>query len=55
MYQNQKPFALTNCILLDGTEHMEPQSGKAVCIDGGRIREIADAGGDRLETLRLHA
>lgn len=43
MYQNQKPFALTNCILLDGTEHMEPQSGKAVCIDGGRIREIADA------------
>ena len=22
MYQNKKRYALTNCVLLDGTEHM---------------------------------
>ena len=43
MYKNDKKYALTNCIILDGTEHMEPQTGKAVCIDGDRISEIADA------------
>ena len=43
MYQNDKRYALTNCVILDGSEHMEPQTGKAVCIDGDKIAEITDA------------
>lgn len=43
MYHNDKKYALTNCVLLDGSEHMEPQTGKAVCIDGDKIAEITDA------------
>ena len=43
MYQNNKRYALTNCVILDGSEHMEPQTGKAVCIDGDKIAEITDA------------
>lgn len=43
MYQNNKRYALTNCVILDGSEHMEPQTGKAVCIDGEKIAEITDA------------
>ena len=43
MYLNDKQYALTNCVILDGSEHMEPQTGKAVCIDGGKIAEITDA------------
>ena len=43
MYQNDKRYALTNCVILDGSEHMEPQTGKAVCIDGEKIAEITDA------------
>ena len=43
MYHNDKKCALTNCVLLDGSEHMEPQTGKAVCIAGKKIREIVDA------------
>ena len=40
MYRNEKRYALTNCVILDGSEHMEPQTGKAVCIDGEKINEI---------------
>ncbi|MCI6109437.1 MAG: amidohydrolase family protein [Oscillibacter sp.] len=43
MYQNNKRYALTNCVILDGSEHMEPQMGKAVCIDREKIAEITDA------------
>ena len=43
MYQNNKRYALTNCVILDSSEHMEPQMGKAVCIDGEKIAEITDA------------
>ena len=43
MYHNDKRYALTNCLILDGSEHMEPQTGKAVCIDGDKIAEITDA------------
>ena len=43
MYHNDKKYALTNCVLLDGSEHMEPQTGKAVCIDGEKINEVVDA------------
>ena len=43
MYHNNKRYALTNCVILDGSEHMEPQTGQAVCIDGEKIAEITDA------------
>ena len=43
MYHNNKRYALTNCVILDGSEHKEPQTGKAVCIDGEKIAEITDA------------
>ncbi len=43
MYHNNKRYALTTCVILDGSEHMEPQTGKAVCIDGEKIAEITDA------------
>ena len=43
MYHNDKRYALTNCVILDGSEHMEPQTGKAVCIGGDKIAEITDA------------
>ena len=43
MYHNDKKYALTNCVLLDGSEHMVPQTGKALCIDGEKISEIVDA------------
>ena len=43
MYHNNKRYALTKCVILDGSEHMEPQTGKAVCIAGEKISEIVDA------------
>ncbi len=42
MYKNEKRYALTNCVLLDGTEHMTPQTGKTVYISGSRIVDIGD-------------
>ena len=42
MYKNEKRYALTNCVLLDGTEHMMPQTGKTVYISGSRIVDIGD-------------
>ena len=44
MYQNKKRYALTNCVLLDGTEHMAPQTGKTVYISGDTIVDIGDGG-----------
>ncbi len=44
MYQNKKRYALTNCVLLDGTEHMTPQTGKTVYISGDTIVDIGDGG-----------
>ena len=42
MYKNEKRYALTNCVLLDGTEYMTPQTGKTVYISGSRIVDIGD-------------
>ena len=42
MFKNTKKYAITNAVLLDGTEHMTPQTGKIVCIDGDRIVRIED-------------
>ena len=42
MYKNEKRYALTNCVLLDGTEHMTPQTGRIVYISGSRIVDIGD-------------
>ena len=44
MFKNTKKYAITNATLLDGTEHMTPQTGKTVCIDGDRIVRICDGG-----------
>ena len=44
MFKNTKKYAITNAVLLDGTEHMTPQTGKIVCIDGDRIVRICDGG-----------
>ena len=44
MFKNTKKYAITNAVLLDGTEHMMPQTGKIVCIDGDRIVRICDGG-----------
>ena len=33
-------IAYTNGIILDGTEHMTPQSGKAILTEGGMITDI---------------
>lgn len=44
MYQNKKRYALTNCVLLDGTEHMAPQTRKTVYISGDTIVDIGDGG-----------
>ena len=41
MFKNTKKYAITNAVLLDGTEHMTPQTGK---IDGDRIVRICDGG-----------
>ena len=35
-------YALTNCIILDGTADMKPVSGKAVLVDGEKIADIVD-------------
>lgn len=43
MPRNTQKYALTNCILLDGSPDMAPQTGKAVCIDGETITEITAA------------
>ena len=42
MYQNKKRYALTNCVILDGTEHMTPQTGKTVYVSGSSIVDIGD-------------
>lgn len=42
MPHNTKKYALTNCLLLDGSPDMEPQRGRTVCIDGDTISEISD-------------
>lgn len=44
MFKNTKKYAITNAVPLDGTEHMTPQTGKIVCIDGDRIVRICDGG-----------
>ena len=33
-------YALTNCVLLDGTEAMQPQTGKAILVRNGKIESI---------------
>ena len=37
-------YALTNLVLLDGTEHMQPQKGLAILIQNGRIAKILPEG-----------
>ena len=48
--------AYTNCILLDGTEQMEPVRGKALLTENDKITAIVDAGAslDGYEVIDLH-
>ena len=48
--------AYTNCILLDGTEQMEPVEGKVLLTENDKITAIADAGVslDGYEVIDLH-
>lgn len=42
MYKNETRYALINGVLLDGTRDMNPQTGKIVCVEGGKIAAVAD-------------
>ena len=39
-------YAFVNGVILDGTQDMEPQSGKIILVDGEKIAAIVDAGAD---------
>ena len=39
-------YAFVNGVILDGTQDMEPQSGKIILVDGEKITAIVDAGAD---------
>ena len=42
MYKNETRYALMNGVLLDGTRDMTPQTGKVVCVEGGRIAAVTE-------------
>ncbi len=42
MYKNETRYALINGALLDGTRDMTPQTGKIVCVEGGKIAAVTD-------------
>ena len=42
MYKNETRYALINGVLLDGTRDMIPQTGKVVCVEGGKIAAVAE-------------
>lgn len=42
MYKNETRYALVNGVLLDGTRDMTPQTGKVVCVEGGRIAAVTE-------------
>ena len=42
MYKNETRYALINGVLLDGTRDMTPQTGKIVCVEGGKIAAVTD-------------
>lgn len=42
MYKNETRYALINGVLLDGTRDMTHQTGKVVCVEGGKIAAVTD-------------
>ena len=42
MYKNETRYALINGVVLDGTRDMTPQTGKIVCVEGGKIAAVTD-------------
>ena len=42
MYKNETCYALINGVLLDGTRDMIPQTGKVVCVEGGKIAAVTE-------------
>lgn len=43
LYRNEARYALTNCVLLDGTREMTPRAGMTVYVDGSRIAAVCGA------------
>ena len=39
-------YAFVNGVILDGTQDMEPQSGKIILVAGEKLTAIVDAGAD---------
>lgn len=46
-------YAYINGIILDGSENMEPQSGKIILTDGDKIEKIAESEGTELKGYEL--
>lgn len=44
--ETEMKYAFVNGVILDGTQNMEPQSGKIILVDGEKITAIVDAGAD---------
>lgn len=44
--ETEMKYAFVNGVILDGTQDMEPQSGKIILVDGEKITAIVDAGAD---------
>ena len=42
MYKNETRYALINGVLLDGTRDMIPQTGKVVCVEGGKLAAVTE-------------
>ena len=42
MYKNETRYALINGVLLDGTRDMTHQTGKVVCVEGGKIAAVTE-------------
>ena len=42
MYKNETRYALINGVLLDGTRDTIPQTGKVVCVEGGKIAAVTE-------------
>ena len=42
MYKNETRYALINGVLLDGTRDMIPQTGKVICVEGGKIAAVTE-------------
>lgn len=47
-------YAMINAVLLDGTENMEPQYGKTIFVQDGKIEEIREGNTSGYEVIDLN-